>query len=135
MYSRDCAPILPFVERGEIDTDTVRLVAQDLLYDLKDCGLDCLILGSPFLAALFPVIAETMANTVELIDATVWTAREAAGVIDALGARSAGGQGTYRFLFSDVSPEHAKQVGRLFGEPVQLDLFEIKPVSVDRMSS
>lgn len=67
-FSKACPLFVPLVENGHFETEVARLVVAEYLTELKDEGIDTLILGCTHYPHLKKVIGEFMGENVTLID-------------------------------------------------------------------
>ena len=74
-YQKACPLFVPLVENGHFDTQVARLVTEEYLAEIKDAGVDTLILGCTHYPLLKKVIGEFMGADVALIDAGVEVAK------------------------------------------------------------
>lgn len=74
-YSKACPLFVPLVENGHFDTEVSRLITEEYLADIKNEGVDTLILGCTHYPHLKKVIREFMGDDVTLIDPGVELAR------------------------------------------------------------
>lgn len=58
VFNRACPLFVPLVENGHFNTDVTRLVIDEYLKDIRDAGVDTLILGCTH----YPLIREAIAN-------------------------------------------------------------------------
>lgn len=101
VYSKACPMFVPLVENGYTQGEVARLVAEEYLSDLKDAGVDTLILGCTHYPLLSDTIRTVMGDSVNLIDAGAQTACYARDRLlerDLLSARS---HGSCRYYVSD----------------------------------
>ena len=67
IFERACPLFVPLVESGHFDTPVTRLVIDEYLKDIRDAGVDTLILGCTHYPLLKKCIAEYMGDDVTLI--------------------------------------------------------------------
>lgn len=67
-YTKACPLFVPMVENGHIDTPVIRLIIEEYLEDIKNEGVDTLILGCTHYPLLKKAIGEYMGDNVVLID-------------------------------------------------------------------
>lgn len=67
-YSKACPLFVPLVENGHFETEVARLVVKEYLSELKEQGVDTLILGCTHYPHLKKVIGEFMGENVTLVD-------------------------------------------------------------------
>ncbi|MBD3314719.1 MAG: glutamate racemase [Chitinivibrionales bacterium] len=132
VYSKACPLFVPLVEEGLIDTDFTRMVAQHYLYELVDTGIDCLILGCTHYPLLMETILATVGTRVQLLDSAFWTAKEAADILSALGARHpehGSGFAESRFFVSDKTPNFDQVARRFLGQEIQdIETIELEDI-------
>ena len=124
--AKACPLFVPLVESGHVtDGDPVTtLVIEQYLTELRDAGVDTLILGCTHYPLLKKMIGDFMGAEVALIDPGKVTAIETAAALDDLGltnGRSEGGR--VRYYVSDT-PEAFQELETLFlgeyaGGPVE----------------
>ena len=81
VLTRACPLFVPLAEEGWVDNQVARLTAQTYLQELKEAGVDTLVLGCTHYPLLKPVIAEVMGAGVTLVDSAEETARTVAGIL------------------------------------------------------
>lgn len=67
-FTKACPLFVPLVENGHFDTEVTRLVVAEYLEEIRDAGVDTLILGCTHYPLLRKVIAEYMGDNVTLIN-------------------------------------------------------------------
>src|SRR5699024_3431795 len=100
LFARACPLFVPLVENGYIDegNPVTRLVIADYLTELRDTGIDTLILGCTHYPLLEGLIGEFMGPDVALIDPGKSTADALVDALDALellNGRTEGGQAEF----------------------------------------
>jgi glutamate racemase len=122
VFSKACPLFVPLVEEGWTSGTVTRLVAETYLKELKEKGIDTLILGCTHYPLLKPVISEVMGEDVQLIDSAVETALAVKQVIEDNGLRinncyfSHQSQKPYYNFYVTDSPERFLSVGERFLE-------------------
>ena len=108
-----CPGFVEFVERGETDSDQVRVLAERLLAPVKDAGVDTLLLGCTHYPFLARTIGEVMGRECVLVSSADETAFEVRALLEdtGLGKRSGAGKGRHRFV-STGDVETFKVLGR-----------------------
>ncbi|HVL93617.1 MAG TPA: aspartate/glutamate racemase family protein, partial [Acidimicrobiales bacterium] len=96
-----CPGFVEFVERGETDTDQVRVLAGRLLEPLRQAGVDTLLLGCTHYPFLARTIGAVMGRDVVLVSSADETAFEVRSILEDTGltARTSG-KGAARFVSS-----------------------------------
>ncbi len=99
-----CPGFVEFVERGELRTDQVRVLAERLLAPVVDADVDALLLGCTHYPFLARVISEVMGRGVVLVSSADETAfalrRTLHGTDSAASPRTPGEPRNHRFLSS-----------------------------------
>lgn len=124
-----CPQFVDFVERGEVDGDRLRGVAEDYLAAPRAAGVDTLILGCTHYPLLAPVIGETMGPDVPLISSAEETAREVRDILtrrDHL--RPPGTAARRRFMATGDTRRFLALGTRIFGDSMR----EVEKVSLSK---
>ena len=101
-------------EEGWTDNQVARLTAQSYLQELKDAGVDTLVLGCTHYPLLKPVIAEVMGSGVTLVDSAAETALTVADILrQKKMLRPAAEVGNHHYYVSDI-PAGFIRVGNRF---------------------
>ncbi|MBI5892954.1 MAG: glutamate racemase [Deltaproteobacteria bacterium] len=115
VFSKACPLFVPLAEEGWIDNDVAFLTADKYLSELKDQGIDTLVLGCTHYPILKDIISRVIGSSVTLIDSGQETALEAAKVLQDKNILNANPQAQpFRKFFVTDSPERFIQVGELF---------------------
>ena len=95
-----CPGFVEFVERGEVDSDQVRVLAERLLAPVKAAQVDTLLLGCTHYPFLARTIADVMGRECVLVSSADETAFEVRALLEetGIGKRSGAGKGTHRFV-------------------------------------
>ena len=99
-FARACPLFVPLVEEGYTRGEIARLVAEEYLCELKEAGVDTLILGCTHYPLLKETISEVMGKNVTLIDPGKVTASYVKDYLDKNNMLS-DEQGEYKFFVSD----------------------------------
>lgn len=105
VYQQACPLFVPLVENGFIsrDDEIVRLTVERYLKDLKDAGIDTLILGCTHFPIIADAISDYLGRGVTLIDSGKETALFAANILGSRGILSRSGEkGECRYFVSDT---------------------------------
>lgn len=96
-----CPGFVEFVERGETDSDQVRVLAQRLLAPVRGADVDTLLLGCTHYPFLARTISEVMGRGVVLVSSADETAFEVRSLLDETGlVRRSASKGDHRFVSS-----------------------------------
>ena len=114
VLTRACPLFVPLAEEGWTDNQVARLTAQSYLRELKDAGVDTLVLGCTHYPLLKPIIAETMGLGVTLVDSAEETARTVAEILAKKKLlRPPAEHGNHHYYVSDI-PAGFIRVGNRF---------------------
>ncbi len=81
VQTKACPLFVPLAEEGWTDNQVARLTAESYLQELREAGVDTLVLGCTHYPLLKPVIAEIMGPKVVLVDSAEETARTVAQIL------------------------------------------------------
>ncbi|MBP6821401.1 MAG: glutamate racemase [Acidobacteria bacterium] len=124
VFSRACPLFVPLVEEGETDSQVARLVAEQYLASLRQQRIDTLVLGCTHYPLLKNVIAETMGDSVTLIDSAEAVAEETAELLEQAG-QSVENLDTddkpqeSRFYVTDAAERFHRIAERILGAPLE----------------
>jgi len=114
VLTKACPLFVPLAEEGWVDNQVARLTAQNYLQELKDAGVDTLVLGCTHYPLLKPIIAEVMGAGVTLVDSAAETALTVAGILGQKKMlRPASETGNHHYYVSDI-PAGFIRVGNRF---------------------
>lgn len=128
VHPKACPLFVPLVENGRFKPgDAVaELVVAEYLQELKDDGVDTLVMGCTHYPLLRPAVGAFMGPEVRLIDAGGACARQVADLLeetDALNGKSGGGQ--HRYFVSDSVDGFARLASLFLGEDVSGDVEQV----------
>src|SRR5207249_5647794 len=111
-----CPGFVEFVERGDVSSEQVHVLAERLLAPMKDADVDTLLLGCTHYPFLARTIGDVMGRGVVLVSSADETAFEVRTILDdtGLGRRSAA-KGEHRFVSSGDVAWFRDLGGRLLG--------------------
>ena len=116
VITRACPLFVPLAEEGWTDNQVARLTAQAYLHELKDAGVDTLVLGCTHYPLLKPLIAEVMGKDVLLVDSAEETARTVAAILEEKGlVRPPAEIGNHHYYVSDVPASFIRVGNRFLG--------------------
>ena len=114
VLTRACPLFVPLAEEGWTDNQVARLTAQSYLQELKQAGVDTLVLGCTHYPLLTAIIAETMGPDVTLVDSAAETARTVAEILNKKKLlRPVAEKGNHHYFVSDI-PAGFIRVGNRF---------------------
>ncbi len=132
VVTRPCPLFVPLAEEGWVDNEVARLTARIYLGELREQGVDTLVLGCTHYPILKEVIAEVMGPGVTLVDSAEQTALTVARILaEQELLRPAGEKGNHHYYVTDV-PAGFIRVGNRFlggrlGDVYQVDLEQELP--------
>jgi len=114
VVTRACPLFVPLAEEGWVDNEVARLTARSYLQDLREDGVDTLVLGCTHYPLLKGVIAEVMGRGVTLVDSAEETARTVSDILRENGLlRPPAERGNHHYFVTDV-PAGFIRVGNRF---------------------
>jgi glutamate racemase len=130
VYGKACPLFVPLVNEGMVDHDMARVVAQHYLYEMIDRGVDCIILGCTHYTLLMETIQGTVGTRIQLLDSSLWTAKEVQDILMALNALTSKkdtGLRSSRFLVTDLVPDLNEQAAFFLGTDIpQFEKFTLE---------
>ncbi len=116
-----CPDFVPLIEAGHIDDDIIRTSAEGYLKEIKEFGVDTLILGCTHYPLISKVIGEIMGDDVALIDSGRETAVGIMLTLEKLGLKSEKTSGGKADFFVTNNTEAFDAVAKIFlGEDAQV---------------
>jgi glutamate racemase len=114
VVTRACPLFVPLAEEGWVDNEVARMTARMYLGELRDQGVDTLVLGCTHYPILKGVIAEVMGPGVTLVDSAEETALTVAQILSGQGMlRPEGERGNHHYYVTDI-PAGFIRVGNRF---------------------
>jgi glutamate racemase len=114
---------VPLAEEGWLDGAVAELACRRYLGELKQEGIDALLLGCTHFPLLAPVIGRVMGPGVRLVDSSEETAAAAADLLRERRLLVRSGPGRQQFYLSDLTPSFetvgARFLGAALGEVVR----------------
>jgi len=127
VFGLPCPLFVPLVEEGWTEGQIPALIAATYLNEIKNKGIDTVVLGCTHYPLLKKVISEAVGEQVRLIDSAVETSHEIKTTLEALGMkRKQAGNARRKFFVTD-SPERFLKVGeRFLGQKLEhIDKIEV----------
>ena len=127
VITAECPMFVPLAEEGWLDNEVARLTAEIYLKNLKDSGVDTLVLGCTHYPLLKGMIGQVMGEAVNLVDSAEETARVVREILAVRGeTRPDQERGNHHFFVTDI-PAGFIRVGNRFlggalGDVYQVDL-------------
>ena len=113
-YTKACPLFVPLVENGHFDTQVAKLVVEEYLEEIKDAGVDTLIMGCTHYPLLEKVIGEYMGEGVTLISPGKEVTKHLKNMLYGDKGHGKEPEGEkYRYYVSD-NPESFEQLGSIF---------------------
>jgi len=114
-----CPGFVEFVERGDTDSDQVKVLAQRMLAPIREAKVDSLLLGCTHYPFLARAIGEVMGPEVVLVSSADETAFEITRLLDGLDLANKGDKVGARLFVSSGDAESFAEIGaRLLGLPM-----------------
>jgi glutamate racemase len=111
-----CPLFVPLVEEGWTDGEIAALIAEKYLEEIRNRGIDTLVLGCTHYPLLKKVIAKVMGKRVRLIDSAVEVAKEVKTILDNSGLSREEEEEPRREFYVTDSPLRFTKVGERFLE-------------------
>jgi glutamate racemase len=125
VITAECPMFVPLAEEGWVDNEVARLTAEIYLRDLKESGVDTLVLGCTHYPLLKGIISEVMGDSVKLVDSAEETARVVREILAAKGATRPDKEvGNHHFFVTDV-PAGFIRVGNRFLGGALGDVYQV----------
>jgi glutamate racemase len=136
VIARACPLFVPLAEEGWAETDEARSIAAKYLREIKEEGVDTLVLGCTHYPILRRVIQDTVGEDVRLIDSGEAAAQDVKALLKANGlARASGGSGALErnlcddldhFYVTDAAERFSRVAERFLGSaPSVLEAVEV----------
>lgn len=123
VFSLPCPLFVPLAEEGLTDDEIATLVAERYLGNLKDKGIDTLVLGCTHYPLLKGVISRIMGRGVVLIDSAIETVREIKKILCEQAIEGNRAEGTSaplrRFYVTDATDRFVKVGERFLGQRIE----------------
>ena len=100
VISRACPMFVPLIEEGWVDHPVLRQVAEEYLVEVRNGGLESLILACTHYPLIAPLVQELMGPSVRLLDSGAEAARATAQLLRERGQLAAG-PAQHHFFLSD----------------------------------
>ncbi|NWF52311.1 MAG: glutamate racemase [Nitrospirae bacterium] len=114
VYQLPCPLFVPLVEEGWVEGEIATMVAEKYLLDMKDIGIDTLVLGCTHYPLLKGVISKVMDKEVTLIDSAVEVAKEIKEILETSDLKKGYQGGALREFYVTDLPERFVIVGERF---------------------
>jgi len=111
-----CSLFVPLVEEGWTEGRIVEMIAEKYLREIRDSGIDTLVLGCTHYPLLKGVLSRIMGNGVTLIDSAIETAKELKAVMGRSSLLKSECADVKREYYVTDSPEKFREVGERFME-------------------
>jgi len=117
VLTKACPLFVPLAEEGWTENQVARLTALTYLQELKDAGVDTLVLGCTHYPLLKPLIADVMGAGVTLVDSAAETARTVAEILAGKNCmRPDTETGNHHYYVSDIPAGFIRVGNRFLGE-------------------
>lgn len=113
VYSAACPTFVPFIERGELEGDSVYNAAVSYLQPLQEVGIDSLILGCTHYPFLLPIITKILGPSVTTINPARETVSRAKDCLKEMDFLQEAGDPVYKY-FASGDPKQFKKMADIF---------------------
>ena len=114
IFQQACPLFVSLAEEGWWDTEVTRLTAEEYLKQLKEAGVDTLVMACTHYPLLSKVIKEVMGDGVVLVNTGEATARVVKELLGSEGTASEGNKSPVREFYTSDEPELFEQVAAPF---------------------
>lgn len=129
VYEKACPLFVPLAEEGWTNHKATELIAEEYLFELKDKGIDTLILGCTHYPILADVIRKVMGERVTLIDSGVAASAEVQNYLNGRGiSNTSVNIGSMEFYVSDIQTKFKEIASRFLGKNIR----EIYKVEIEQ---
>lgn len=120
VFSKPCPLFVGLADEGWTEGEITELIARQYLSNLKETGIDVLVLGCTHYPLLKTVIQKIMGEDITLVDSAEETALEIESVLGRLGELNNDTSNVTReFYLTDVSDTFVSIAGRFLGERIE----------------
>ncbi|MBF0566127.1 MAG: glutamate racemase [Nitrospirae bacterium] len=131
VIEKSCPLFVPLVEEGWLNDDITELTARRYLQEVKDAGIDTLVLGCTHYPLLKDVIKKVMGEQTVLIDSAIEKAKVVKQILTDLRILKKDTNGTFRKYYVTDSTDRFLTVARRFLlEPIE-DITTIEIASLE----
>ncbi|MEW6213731.1 MAG: glutamate racemase [Nitrospirota bacterium] len=116
VFGLACPLFVPLAEEGWTEGDIVTLIAEKYLHEIKDKGIDTLVLGCTHYPLLKKVISRIMGEDVRPIDSAIEVAQEIKAILEIAGLKREQKERPLREFYVTDSPERFIKIGERFLE-------------------
>lgn len=121
IWSRACPMFVPLVEEGWHDDPIAEQVAERYLAEVRDFGVDTLVLGCTHYPLLKPVLRRVMGPEVGLVDSAESASEQVARDLEARDLLATERHQADRFFATDTAARFEELARRVLGEDVRLE--------------
>lgn len=114
VFSLACPLFVPLVEEGWTEGRIVEMIVERYLNDIRDKGIDTLVLGCTHYPLLKKIISKVMGGKVKLIDSAIETAREITAILRNFSLQRTGKSNTTHKFYVTDSPERFIDIGKKY---------------------
>ncbi len=119
VIARACPLFVPVVEEGLEEDEVAALLVKKYLGELKDSGIDVLVMGCTHYPILAPRIRELLGEKVYIVNTGKETAAEIQRALRAGGLEKNSGKGRSDFFVTDAPDKLSDLGGRVLGGPLK----------------
>lgn len=120
VYTKACPLFVPLADEGWVEGDLVEKIVEQYLAEIKQSGIDTLVLGCTHYPLLKNTIQKVMGDEITLVDSAEETASEIKQVLTHNGLLNDNKPKSEReFYLTDVSDTFISVAGRFLGEKIE----------------
>ena len=128
VISQACPLFVPVVEEGLEEDEVARLVVEKYMREMKDSGIDVLVMGCTHYPILEPRIRELLGDDVYIVNSGSETAHEVMRVLETHGFGKDSGKGGSDYFVTDAPDKLSDLGSRVLGGPLKrVRLVRIEP--------
>lgn len=110
---------VPIAEEGWVEGQIVELIARKYLDEIKDKGIDILVLGCTHYPLLKRVLSAVLGENIKIIDSAIETAVEIKSVLSGLSLLREGDPPLHKFYITDSDDRFIKVGEHFLGERIE----------------
>ena len=127
VYAKACPLFVPLADEGWVEGDLVEQIVEQYLAEIKQSGIDTLVLGCTHYPLLKNTIQKVMGSNITLVDSAEETASEIKEVLtNEHLLNDSSSESNREFYLTDVSDTFISVAGRFLGEKIdKLEMVDI----------
>ncbi len=119
VFAKACPLFVPLADEGWVEGDLVEQIVEQYLSEIKQSGIDTLVLGCTHYPLLKQTIQKVMGNEITLVDSAEETTSEIKKILTKEELlNNSGSESNREFYLTDVSDTFISVAGRFLGETI-----------------